>query len=256
MLETRSRSFYPHTHRRHDAATASPTPEKPTVAGLMVGAVGMGLAQAAFSVGFWCYGADITGLSDFADDDLKTQVAVFLQVSLSVELLIFACRAPAPVFLTKMPSPALMGSVMVGNLITTCLCFFGWVVAAPLPWRAVWGVWAYDVVAFFALDLLKVSALWAFDGLELGKDALPPPENVFADDQKGLGRELSRGSAGSLHDRLSDRLSMTLARASASSKRGPSLARGRASEAERPSLATTLLPQTPGNIAQVMRLSA
>ena len=84
----------------HDNATPSPTPETPTVGGLLAGALALGLLQAASSVAFFVHGEAITGIAGFLDDDRAAvrQVAVYCQISIAVELLIFACRAPKPVF--------------------------------------------------------------------------------------------------------------------------------------------------------------
>ncbi|KAH8065333.1 hypothetical protein JL721_8292 [Aureococcus anophagefferens] len=93
-----------------------------------------------------------------------------------------ATPSPTPetptVFTTKPPSLALFASVMGGNAITTLMCAYGVIVAATLDGRALLGIWAYDLAAFLALDLLKVAGLWAVDGLERAAFELPPPDSI------------------------------------------------------------------------------
>ena len=118
----------------HDNASPSPLPETPTVGALLLAALCMGLAQAGATILFFVYGERVTAVDDFmsSENSAVRQVAVYCQISIAVELLIFACRAPKPVFTTKPPSLALFASVMGGNLVTTLMCAYAVVVSAAL----------------------------------------------------------------------------------------------------------------------------
>merc|ERR1712232_38971 len=89
------------------------------------------------------------------------QNAVWLQVSIAAELLIFASRAPGPFFLSR-PSANLFASTMIGNIISTILAVY--VFPDGLYWEEVGKIWAYDLVALFVVDIAKLAYKSAFEG--------------------------------------------------------------------------------------------
>ncbi|KAJ8599296.1 hypothetical protein CTAYLR_006801 [Chrysophaeum taylorii] len=182
----------------HDTVEPSPNPEIPETLSLLVGSTGLGVLQSIASVVFYIVGGWVTGIDGWTNNDhyKKRMACVYLQISISVELLIFLCRAPKPVLLTKPPSRNLFLSVMLGNIISTLLCAFHIIVATNLSWRAIAGIWIFDIAAFFAVDLVKVMLLWAGNSLEFQSRAL--------DDPSVITRAVAEAAATSVSTRVSD----------------------------------------------------
>jgi len=88
------------------------------------------------------------------------QVAIWLQVSIAAELLIFAARAPGLFFLSC-PSWQLFASTMLGNIISTILGLY--VFPDPLSWAEVGIIWAWDICALFIVDLSKMLYKYTFE---------------------------------------------------------------------------------------------
>lgn len=243
----------------HDHAEPSPAPELPETGSLLLGSAVLGVLQALASIAFYVLGEPVTGIDGWRSDEnaAERQVAIYVQVSISVELLIFMCRAPKPVILSKPPSLALFAAVFSGTLVVTALAAMGVIVAKSLTLRCLAGIWLFDLAAFVVLDAIKVALLAAVGALELRTDTLASPSVIARHDAKHdddtiserlsvVPRRSSLGGLGALHlldARFSERASVFSYK---STVPRPSY------ESERPSLRTSLRPNTPANLASVL----
>jgi H+-transporting ATPase len=149
----------------YDRQQASATPENPEVGKMLLLSLLLGGLETLFSMVF-AYGAGPSGLfhADYQMDtcDKKMQAAVWLQMSIAAELLIFSARAPSFIFNSILPSGALFTSVIFGCILTTVLAgvfkYFG-----RLPVTDMLLIWAYDIICLIIIDLCKVMYLRAFN---------------------------------------------------------------------------------------------
>merc|ERR1719499_1531884 len=84
---------------------------------------------------------------------VHAQNAIWLQVSIAAEFLIFAARAPGLFFFSR-PSTELMFSTMLGNVAATLLAIYAF--DEPLDWEEVATIWMYDLVVLFIVDFTKM----------------------------------------------------------------------------------------------------
>jgi H+-transporting ATPase len=157
----------------YDNQQASAIPENPEVQSMLMLSFILGLLETAFSVLF-AYGANSTGglfQSEYSMDtcDKKMQAAVWLQMSIAAELLIFSARAPSFIFTSIAPSKPLTVSVLMGCVVTTVLAgafnYFGDLPVLDMVW-----IWVYDLICLAIIDVLKVCYL-RFMGVNM--DVLP-----------------------------------------------------------------------------------
>lgn len=149
----------------YDRQQASKVPENPEVGKMLLLAGILGALETLFSMVF-AYGAGPSGLFhadyDMETCDKKMQAAVWLQMSIAAELLIFSARAPSFIFTSIAPSSALFLSVIFGCLLTTVLAgvfkYFG-----KLPITDMILIWVYDVICLLVIDICKVIYLRAFN---------------------------------------------------------------------------------------------
>lgn len=149
----------------YDRQQASAVPENPEVGKMLLLALLLGALETLFSMVF-AYGAGPSGLFhaeyDMDTCDKKMQSAVWLQMSIAAELLIFSARAPSFIFTSISPSPALASSVLFGCLLTTVLAgvfkYFG-----RLPITDMILIWVYDIICLLVIDICKVVYLRAFN---------------------------------------------------------------------------------------------
>ncbi|CAE7716520.1 PMA1, partial [Symbiodinium microadriaticum] len=149
----------------YDRQQASALPENPEVGRMLLLSLLLGLLETAFSMVF-AYGAGPSGLFHaeykMGECDKKMQAAVWLQMSIAAELLIFSARAPSFIFTSIAPSGALTVSVLLGCIITTVLAgvfkYFG-----KLPIQDMLLIWAYDIICLIIIDLCKVGYMRMFN---------------------------------------------------------------------------------------------
>jgi len=93
---------------------------------------------------------------------VELQAAIWLQMFIAAELLIFSTRAPGLIWTSLRPSTPLFISVMFGNVIVSVLAGntskFG-----NLPIQDILLVWCYDCVCLVLLDLIKVGMYGYFN---------------------------------------------------------------------------------------------
>ena len=86
----------------YDNVVPSKMPETPTVTGLLTLSMFLGITMMAFSLMFYILGFDLLTIK-YTNDHLYRETVLYLQVSLSIELLIFNCREPERWFWSSNP---------------------------------------------------------------------------------------------------------------------------------------------------------
>ena len=148
----------------YDVQQASIKPETPDVFQVLLLAALYGALETGFSL-FYAYGASSMNLTDGEVDmdscDSASQAAVWLQISIASELLIFSARSPSYIWNSIAPSSGLMFSILTGCIITSllagCFDYFG-----GLSIEEISIIWAYDICSLIVLDLAKVQFLRFF----------------------------------------------------------------------------------------------
>jgi H+-transporting ATPase len=161
----------------YDVQQASAIPEKPVVWKMLLLSAGLGCLETVFSLIF-AYGADPSGLFQgnfpIVLCPTSTQGAIWLQMFLSAELLIFVTRAPKLFIFSLPPSIALFISVLLGCILVSLLAglsqYFG-----GLQIQDIVIIWAYDLLCLILMDLLKVGFLAYFDEVS---EVLPDQEET------------------------------------------------------------------------------
>jgi len=162
----------------YDNQNASVTPEKPDVINILTLAVCLGGMQTGFTMLF-SYVSGPSGLfsRDYAVGYTKcdkiTQAAIWLQMYLATEFLIFSTRAPSYIWVSLLPSPALFGSVFAGCLLGSFIAGFAeaW---GKIPGTDILIIWLYNLICLVLIDIVKVEIFKAFgQNLEVLADYLP-----------------------------------------------------------------------------------
>lgn len=165
----------------YDAQQASKSPENPDVNKLLIVAAGLGFLGTSFSMLF-AYGARYLKGSVFiknydidlcnvgtTDQTYRIQSAIWLQIFIAAELLIFSARAPSYFWVSIAPSPALFFSVMLGNIIASIMAGQS-VRFGALPAQDICVIWAYDIICLLFIDILKV---WIYKFFNESTEVLP-----------------------------------------------------------------------------------
>ena len=133
---------------------------------LLILSLVLGIMESIFSMVF-AYGAVLCGdpfnsKYDLPSCDVTIQAAVWLQMSLAAEFLIFSTRAPTYMWYSIPPSLPLFTSVMMGAIVTSLLAglssYFG-----GLRFDIIVIVWCYDIATLILMDLTKVAFYKAFN---------------------------------------------------------------------------------------------
>lgn len=148
----------------YDFQLASAKPENPDVLKMLTLSGAFGLLETVFSLIF-AYGADpsniFTGDFDISACSNQTQAAIWLQMFIAAEVLIFIARAPKYVPLYIPPSLPLLISVLTGCLIASIMAgassYFGSIAVTDIVI-----IWVYNFIGMFFLDILKMYILNIF----------------------------------------------------------------------------------------------
>lgn len=142
-----------------DRQTASAEPEHAGITQLLGFSAALGIMQSVASLVFYLtldHGF-IKGIRPHDEagypSGVHAQNAIWLQVSIAAEFLIFSARAPGLFFFSR-PSTELVVSTMIGNIIATVLSIYAF--AQPLDWEEVGRIWVYDIVVLFLVDIGKM----------------------------------------------------------------------------------------------------
>merc|ERR1711988_1080434 len=92
-------------------------------------------------------------MGKFRQDELYTESMLYLQISVSIESLIFITRVPDAPFYSSMPIYSLILSVFAANFIITGICVGG-VLGPQLHWGDALYTWLYDILWFLFIDFV------------------------------------------------------------------------------------------------------
>lgn len=149
----------------YDRQQASATPENPDVVRMLTMSASLGIMETIFSLIF-AYGAKSSGIfsGDYTIDncDKETQGAIWIQMFIAAELLIFVTRAPKLIIFSLAPSLPLFISVMMGCFTCSMLAGLSKTFGG-LPFVDIVIIWSYDILCLSAMDVLKVGMLAFFD---------------------------------------------------------------------------------------------
>jgi len=193
----------------YDRQQASAMPENPDVTKMLLVSGGLGAAATGFSLLF-AYGADATHLF-VSDLDIETcgkqaQAAIWLQMFIACEILIFTARAPSYFWCSIAPSPALAVSVFAGCVICSVLAvvydYFG-----SLPVEDVLLIWLYNLANILVVDGLKVKLLsFLGENQEVLPDWIPPSQPAICE-TPSQSFSSSVGATGTKAEAMTTRLS-------------------------------------------------
>ena len=181
----------------YDRQQAAATPENPDVAKMLTISTMLGVLETCFSLLF-AYGADATG---FFQSDLSisgcgkpAQAAMWLQMFIAAEVLIFSARAPTYMWQSIAPSGALFVSVITGCLICSVLAaissYFG-----SLPIRDIILIWIYDILVLIVIDIAKVAMFQVFnESLEVLPDLVQDIEGRMTEPGEAEGSVVALNS--------------------------------------------------------------
>lgn len=149
----------------YDRQQASAIPENPDVVRMLTMSAGLGMMETLFSLIF-AYGADPSGIfeGDFPINncDTPTQGAIWLQMFIAAELLIFSTRAPKLIIFSLAPSFALFASVFIGCIACSLMAGLS-TTFGGLAFVDIVIIWAYDIICLSFMDIVKVSMLNFFN---------------------------------------------------------------------------------------------
>jgi magnesium-transporting ATPase (P-type) len=150
-----------------DRQTASAAPQHANVGGLIGFSMLLGVMQTLVSMVYYLC-LPLGGLVKNLDKDgnfgypsnTHAQNAIWLQVSIAAELLIFAARAPGFFFLSR-PAVPLFVSTMLGNIISIILGV--WAFEDGLDGAEVLIIIGWDLAALFIVDCAKLLYKYVFE---------------------------------------------------------------------------------------------
>mmetsp|Transcript_22732 Transcript_22732/g.68138 ORF Transcript_22732/g.68138 Transcript_22732/m.68138 type:complete len:1025 (+) Transcript_22732:146-3220(+) len=153
----------------YDNVIPSRSPEQPTINKLLRVSGVFGGLMTVQSLLFMILGTYTDFLTDrFNDSDGYRQAVLYLQISLSIEGLIFATRVPEAPCYSSAPVWSLVVSVLVANVLVTVIVGLG-LLGKEVAINDLVIVWAYDVVWFGIIDLLKIPLTMTME------NHFPPP---------------------------------------------------------------------------------
>jgi H+-transporting ATPase len=168
----------------YDAQCASLNPDNPDVRKILFMSAAFGLMETMFTL-FFAYAigpsnmtkaflsipvGNVPGIGqtgcfspavnpDDANPASKAiQSAIWLQMFVAAEILIFSARSPTYFSLYQLPAGSLFASVMIGCILASVLAnvtpYFG-----GLPGQDIFLIWVYDLVVLVIIDCIKVKLL-------------------------------------------------------------------------------------------------
>eukprot|EP00605_Chrysophyceae_sp_TOSAG23-4_P002711 GSChrysophyteH1.ASY1.ANO1.2990.1 assembled CDS len=162
----------------YDYQQAAKDPENADVTRMLTTSAVLGLLETAFSLIFAFNAAYDNGTLD----DIKVQAAIFIQMFVAAELLIFSTRAPSYFFDSHLPSAALVFGVFSGLVIITGMVL-GLNSFGKLNFDDVLVIYAYDILVFIFVDWCKMRLYNFFNE----DTAVLPDTDVIGDELARLG---------------------------------------------------------------------
>eukprot|EP00435_Cladocopium_sp_Y103_P054673 s391_g17.t2 len=143
-----------------DNQTAAAEPQHAVVGHLIGFSMTLGIFQSVASIIFYLcmdmgliHGIESHRVTGHYPTSVHAQNAIWLQVSIAAEFLIFSARSPGLFFFSR-PSTELLFSTMAGNVVSTLLAVYAF--PEPLSLGECVTVWVYDIAALLAVDLAKM----------------------------------------------------------------------------------------------------
>ncbi|GBG30539.1 Plasma membrane ATPase [Hondaea fermentalgiana] len=97
----------------------------------------------------------------------RLNAVIYLQVSITGQLVIFSTRSRTFFFQGAPPSPWLMGAVALAQLVATFLVVYAdwpFTAIAPIGWGWAGIIWVWSIIWFLPVDIVKITTLWILYG--------------------------------------------------------------------------------------------
>eukprot|EP00850_Spirogloea_muscicola_P002181 SM000008S22270 [mRNA] locus=s8:700002:707007:- [translate_table: standard] len=154
-----------------DRVKPSQTPDSWKLREIFITGISLGLYQALFSVLFFLgmrgnLFHNIFGVKDISHSNSRLASALYLQVSIMSQALIFVTRAQR-ISYTERPGILLMISFIVAQLVATFISVYarwGFVPIRGIGWGWAGVIWLYDLIFYFPMDFIKLGVQYAMDG--------------------------------------------------------------------------------------------
>ena len=194
----------------YDNQLASKAPEKPIVYKMLIVSATLGFFEMIFSIIF-CYAAKPSFLfrSNFEIQycDTTMQGAIWVQLFVASELLIFSARAPCLIPNYIAPSLPLIISVFTGcllvSLLAGCTAYFGLIQGTDIVI-----IWIYNIICLVIIDFIKV---YMYHLLGENSEVLPEQETPAIVDTDHV-HDVETPSADIYKDQKTDRGSIAAER--------------------------------------------
>ena len=122
----------------------------------------LGLFSIAESFGLLLIGIRVLSLGHLQDyfgltTEAQLQTVMFLQLVAGGHLLLFVTRTERWFLLPPFPAAPLVWAILLTQVVAVLMCAFGWLVA-PIPWKLIGWVWAYNLAWTFVLGGVRLIA--------------------------------------------------------------------------------------------------
>jgi H+-transporting ATPase len=120
----------------------------------------LGLFSIAESFGLLLIGIRVLSLEDLQGyfglaTEAQLQTVMFLQLVAGGHLLLFVTRTERWFLLPPFPAAPLVWAILLTQVVAVLMCGFGWLVA-PIPWKLIGWVWAYNLAWMFVLGGVRL----------------------------------------------------------------------------------------------------
>ncbi len=145
----------------YDHQKPSAAPDVPSVMEILYLSFVLGMIQTIFTM-LWSFVSYRTGFFqsnlEIFNCNLQTQSAVWIELSVSTELLIFSTRAPYLIWNSYRPSITLLSSVLLGCIV---LSIFAAQIKTlgSLPATDILIIWFYSIICLIIVDVVKFGLL-------------------------------------------------------------------------------------------------
>jgi len=155
-----------------DRVKPSPHPDSWKLAEIFFTGLCIGIYLAVFTViFFWLahrttFFQDSFGVDDIRNNYYKLNAALYLQVSIISQALIFVTRSQSFSYFER-PGLLLMGAFCVAQLIATFLAVYaewGFADINGIGWGWAGVIWLYDLIWYLPLDLIKFAVRYSLSG--------------------------------------------------------------------------------------------
>eukprot|EP00931_Biecheleriopsis_adriatica_P032275 TRINITY_DN1884_c0_g1_i4.p1 TRINITY_DN1884_c0_g1~~TRINITY_DN1884_c0_g1_i4.p1 ORF type:complete len:1010 (+),score=253.09 TRINITY_DN1884_c0_g1_i4:47-3076(+) len=143
-----------------DNQTAAAEPQHTRIGHLIGFSMTLGVFESMMSIIFYLSMDEglIKGIGDHNEvgypRSVHAQNAIWLQVSIAAEFLIYSARAPG-LFFFSAPSHELLFTTQLGNVVSTLLAIYAF--PEPLDWEEAIRIWLFNIVGLFVVDFSKMA---------------------------------------------------------------------------------------------------